>query len=429
MDLKKLPAKARGLFYGWRMIAAASAIRVLGGGLHLYGFTVFFLPLSQDLGISRAATSLVFSLARAEGAIEAPIAGYLIDRFGPRPVMLTAVAFSGVGYMLLAGAESYITFLLIYLGVISLAFGAGFMHSPMVLANTWFIRRRTLAMTLISASIGVGGVLISPLLAMAVQAWGWRWGSFLAGFGLLLLGVPLATLVRRSPESMGLLPDGDLPEKTREAHLSGIDRKQQGIEEPAFTVSQAMRTSAFWMLILATMVRVAGFSTMMVHFIPIMVWKGLTEQRAALLLGVFAFFSLLSHLLVGWLADFVNKPRLMAFSTLMASGALLLLIYGHGEWPLWLFAILFTLVESVFPVSWATVGDFFGRKHFGTIRGAMSFFYMWGAVLSPVIAGAIYDRTQSYAPMLPGLAVVFLVAAFLYVLLVRPSARALRKGQ
>ncbi len=79
------------LYYGWRMIAVGSVLRIFGGGLYFYGFSVFFLPLSQDLGLNRAATSLVFSLARAQGAFEGPIAGYFMDRYGPRPLMLIAL--------------------------------------------------------------------------------------------------------------------------------------------------------------------------------------------------------------------------------------------------------------------------------------------------------------------------------------------------
>ncbi len=412
-----MPAR---LYYGWRMVAVGSAVRVLGGGLHLYGFTVFFLPLSQDLGLSRAATSLVFSLARAEGALEGPVAGYAIDRFGPRPVMLTAIVLSGVGYMLFATVNSYATFLLVYLGVISLAFGAGFMHSPMIIANTWFVRRRAFAMTLISASISVGGTLISPLLASAVRAWGWRQAALAAGIGLLIVGIPLASLVRRSPESMDLLPDGDPPRKRDDG--TGIPGKKGFAGETDFTTKQAMKTSAYWMMIFATMVRVAGFGTMMVHFIPIMVWKGVDEQTAAYLLGTFAFLSLPAHLLLGSLADYVNKPRLMAVAMLVSTVGLLSLILGQSKWTLWLFAVFFTTAEAIFPVSWATVGDFFGRKHFGKIRGTMGFFYMWGAVAAPVVAGAVYDRTESYGPMLPWLAVLFLVGAALYGLLVRPAA-------
>ncbi len=420
MSFKTLLRASAQLFYGWRMIAVGSAIRILGGGLHLYGFTVFFLPISQELGLSRAATSLVFSLARAEGAIEGPLAGYMIDRFGPRPVVFTAVVMSSMGYMLLSGIDSYTTFLLVYLGVISLSFSSGFMHSPMVMANTWFIRRRAFAMTLISASIGMGGTLITPLLAAAVHTWGWRRGALLAGISLLMIGIPLASFVRRSPELMGLLPDGDPPSRPMDGSASD---RQQIPQEANFTLKEAMGTSAYWMIILATMARVAGFSTMIVHFIPIMVWKGVGQQQAAYLLATFAFLSLPSHLLLGWLADYVNKPRLMGVSMLTGTSALCLLIYGEAEWTLWLFAVFFTSVEAIFPVSWATVGDFFGRKNFGMIRGTMSFFYMWGGVAGPVAAGVIFDRTQSYGPMLPGLVILFLVASALYALLVRPAPR------
>src|SRR2546427_541383 len=84
------------IYYGWRMVGLVSAIRVVGGGLHQYGFTVFFLPISEDLGLSRAATSLAFSLSRAQGAIEAPLVGYLVDRFGPRPIIVTAALLAGL---------------------------------------------------------------------------------------------------------------------------------------------------------------------------------------------------------------------------------------------------------------------------------------------------------------------------------------------
>jgi sugar phosphate permease len=417
--------KLGGLYYGWRMVAVGCAVRLLGGGFHLYGFTVFFLPITQELGLSRAATSLAFSLARAEGAIEGPFAGYLIDRFGPRPMIMIAVTLSGLGYMLLATVHSYYAFLAVYLGVISLAFSAGFMHSPMVLANSWFIRRRAMAMTLISSAISLGGVLITPLLALSVHTFGWRYGAFLAGVGLILLGLPLALPVRRSPESMGLLPDGDLPDQPPPINRSRSPRSSAPHEqsERSFDVWQAMRTSAFWLIILATIGRVAAFNTITVHFIPIMVWKGVSEQRAAAMLATMALASLPTHLLLGWLADFMSKPRLMAVSMLIGTVSVFLLAYGEAEWNLWLFTVLFTVVEAVFPVGWATVGDFFGRKYFGTIRGTMSAFYLWGAALGPVLAGAIYDRYQSYGPMMSILVSLFLIAACFYALLRGPAVR------
>jgi len=421
--IRKISTHFRGLFYGWWMVAVGCGMRMLGGGFHLYGFTIFFLPITQELGLTRAATSLVFSLARAEGAIEGPLAGYLIDRFGPRPMMLAGVILSGLGYMLLAGIESYYGFLVVYLGVISLSFSAGFMHSPMVLANTWFIRRRALAMTLISSAIGIGGTIITPLLALSVQAWGWRQGAFLSGLGLILIGVPLALLVQRSPESIGLLPDGAPPVSptaaTSRRGNSQLDNPQT--QETEFTLRQAMRTWAFWMIVLATTTRVAVYNSLTVHFVPIMVWKGVSEQRAAAMLAVMALMSLPSHLLVGWLADHVSKPRLMGVCMTIGATSLLFLAYGESEWSLWVFTVLFTFMEAIFPVGWATVGDFFGRKSFATIRGTMSFFYLWGPAFGPVITGAIYDRYQSYNPMMSSFIALALIAACLYALLVKPS--------
>lgn len=421
MQLSALLRAPARLYYGWRMIALGGSIRMLGGGIHMYGFSVFFLPISRDLGLTRAATSLAFSLARTQGAFEGPVAGYMIDRFGPRPVMLFGVTLTGVGYIFLAGVHGYLWFLIIYLGVVSLSFGAGFMHSPMVLANTWFIRRRALAMTSISASVPLGGAVFAPLLAAAIEAWGWRSGAFLAGLSILLIGLPLCTMVRRSPESVGLLPDGREPEPRGEGFGAREATQPRSRDEVHFPLGQAMRTAAFWMLILATMFRVAGLATVMVHFIPMMVWKGLSEQKSAILLGNMAFFSLAVHFFAGWLADFVDKPRLMAVMMLVASAGLLTLIHGPGELSLWLFTVMFTIVEAIFPITWATVGDFFGRTAFATIRGVMSFFYMWGSVLAPVVAGAIYDRSQSYTPMLWGLLGLYLLAAALFAFLRAPS--------
>ena len=422
----KITEQLNGLFYGWRMVAAGCVMRMLGGGFHLYGFTIFFLPITNELGLSRAATSLVFSLARAEGAIEGPLAGYVIDRYGPRPMMLAGILLSGLGYMLLATVQSYTAFLIVYLGIISLAFSAGFMHSPMVLANSWFIRRRAMAMTLISSAIGIGGTLITPVLAFTVSQWGWRQGAFIAGLGLIVTGIPVALYVKRSPESMGLVPDGvtSSEQKLNAPNNTKATTGHQHEHDHEFTLKQALKTAAFWKLILATTTRVGVYNSITVHFVPIMVWRGASEAKAAAMLATMALMSLPSHLLVGWIADRVNKPRLMAACMLLGAGAVAILAYGAGEWALWTFTLLFTFVEALFPVSWATVGDYFGRKHFATIRGSMSFFYLWGPALGPVITGYVYDRHQSYAPLMNVYIAVALIAGLLYASLRQPEPRA-----
>lgn len=410
-----------GLYYGWRMVGAASALRVLGAGLHSFGFTVFFLPLSQDLNLSRTSTSLAFSLARAEGAIEGPIVGHLLDRYGPKPIMLAAVLLMGVGYLLLSQVGSYVTFLLVYLGVISLAHAGGFMHAPMVLINTWFIRYRARAITVSSAAFGMGGVLIAPLLSMVVQAWGWRWGAALAGISFLLIGVPLTSTIRRSPESMGLLPDGEEP--ARPAAGEAASPRSGGIDTDV-TVAEALRSFAFWGAVLAAGIRNGSYHAIAVHFVPLMVWKGLSQSEAALLLSAYAFLGMVATLILGWFADRANKPRLTAMILFAAAAAMFLPIFLDHIWALCLFTVFFAGVETTFPLGWAVVGDLFGRKHYAKIRGYMTLFYTWGGVIGPVIAGAIFDRWGTYQPLLWSLVGVFVVAGLFFASLDRSWRRA-----
>jgi MFS family permease len=408
--------KITGLFYGWRMVAACCALRVLGAGLHSFGFTVFFLPLSQDLNLNRTSTSLAFSLARAEGAIEGPIVGHLLDRYGPKPIMLAAALLMGVGYLLLSQVNSYATFLIVYLGVISLAHAGGFMHAPMVLINTWFIRYRARAITISSAAFGLGGVLVAPILSIIVQSWGWRWGAAIGGILFLMIGLPLSLTIRRSPESMDLLPDGDQP-VTAEI---GKDRSGYGTKSDGdVTVAEALRSFAFWGSVLAAGIRNGSYHAISVHFVPLMVWKGLSQSEAALLLSVYAFLGMAATLILGWFADKSNKPLLTAFILFIAAGAMFLPIVSNSLWSLCLFTIFFAAVETTFPLGWAVVGDLFGRKHYAKIRGYMTLFYTWGGVLGPVIAGAIFDRWATYEPLLWSLIGVFIVAGLFFASLNR----------
>ncbi len=400
------------------MVGASAAVRLLGAGLHSYGFTIFFLPLSQELNLSRTATSFAFSLARAEGAIEGPIVGHLLDRYGPRPIMLGAVVLMGVGYLLLSLVDGYLAFLIVYTGIISLAHSGGFMHAPMALTNSWFIRLRARAMTVNSAAYGLGGVLIAPVLSIVVHSYGWRWGAAFAGMVFLLLGVPLCLTIRRSPESMGLLPDG-APQSS--AHGEALNSRRREMNEPDITVRQAMRSFAFWALVFGAGVRNASYHAISTHFIPLMIWKGMSPHEATLLLSSFAFLGFASTLLFGWLADSMNKPRLVSFILFAAAGSILLPIFGTSFSVLLLFTLVFTAVEATYPVAWAMVGDIFGRKHFAKIRGYMSMFYIWGSVAGPVASGAIYDRWLTYEPMLWGLTIMFILSGIFYSLLGKPG--------
>ena len=423
--MSNLRTRISGLYYGWRMIGIVSAMRVLGGGLHQYGFTVFFLPVTNELGLTRASTALAFSLARAEGSLVSPIVGYLIDRYGPKPMMFTAALLAGIGYLLFSQVTSYATFLLVYLGVISIAFTAGFVHAPTVVANSWFIRLRARAMTVVSAAVPVGGALITPLLAICVQTFGWRWAAALAGV-LFLLALPLCAGIQRSPEAVGLLPDGEKAEPDGRAAGEAGQRSNTG---PEVTAREAFRSPIFWNLICSMTCRSVAFTTVTTHFIPMMVWKGQSQTEASVLLAVFAIVNLPIHFLLGWIGDFVNKPKLVTICLMMGVISVLPMLWSDSVWALWFFACLYSVLDASIPVFWASVGDFFGRKSFGAIRGNMNLFYTWGSILGPFAAGAIYDRTESYALVFSAITIALVLSTALTALLIKPWAKVGTTGQ
>lgn len=388
------------LYYGWRMVGLLSLIRTIGGGVHGFGFTVFFLPVSSELGVGRAATALAFSLARAGGGISGPLAGWLIDRFGVKRVILTAALVCGVGYILLAGVGGYAGFLAIYAAV-SLAFIPGFVHAPAVLIVHWFTRYRVRALSCLSVAMPIGGVLVTPLLALAVHAWGWRTAAALAGCLFLAAGAPLSLGIRPSPESMGLPPDGDgAPPPAAGRSATPGRSAPEPRREPDYTVRGAMRTSVFWLFVLWMTARSAAYTIVTVHFVPLMVWKGMTQQGAALLLAWFAFMNIVAHFVLGSIADRTNKMRLVTRCMAFSFIAILPLMWTDALWGSLLFAALFSVLDASIPVVWAAVGDFFGRRRYATIRGNMSFFYMWGSFAGPIMGGVIYDWYGSYAGVL-----------------------------
>jgi len=208
-----------------------------------------------------------------------------------------------------------------------------------------------------------------------------------------------------------MLPDGEVP-----ANSTGEDgaAERPRVSETDVTVREALRSFAFWGSVLAAGIRNASYHAVAVHFIPIMVWKGLSQQQAALLLSAYAFLGMVATLGLGWFADKAHKPRLTALLCFAAAGAMFLPLLGNSFWLLGLFTMFFAAVEATYSIGWAIVGDLFGRKHYAKIRGYMTFFYTWGGVIGPVIAGAIFDRWQTYQPLLWSLVVVFFVAGLFF---------------
>jgi len=176
--------------------------------------------------------------------------------------------------------------------------------------------------------------------------------------------------------------------------------------------------------VLAAGIRNGSYHAVSVHFVPLMVWKGLSQSEAALLLSAYAFLGMVATLVLGWVADKANKPRMNAFILFAAASAMFLPILSGSLWSLCLFTIFFAAVETTFPLGWAVVGDLFGRKHYAKIRGYMTLFYTWGGVIGPVVADAIFDRWKTYEPLLWSLVVLFILAGLFFASLNRSWQKA-----
>ena len=275
-------------------------------------------------------------------------------------------------------------------------------------------------MAIVQTGQAIGGVLIFPLVALAVLKLGWRTAAVLSGLVVLTL-LPLVLLIRRSPESMGLLPDGDRsPAQDRPASPPGFTPPLDDTRE--FTTREALRTPTFWLLAAFHGLRNVPYAGVTVHLVPLLVWKGLDEPAAAFYVGLTALATVVSRPLTGWLGDRQSKQMIGAVGVLLGAAGLAVLAYGDGAWwALVLFAVLFSFGDGVNSVTWALVGDMFGRAHFATIRGWISMFQSFASMPAAVYTGWVYDRTQSYTQALIAFVICYGAAAIVLWLVPDPT--------
>ena len=200
------------LFYGWWIVLVSMVTDGVKQGSFNRGFTVYILPIQSSLGLSAAAIGWADTLGRLMGGVQGPVMGYLTDRLGPGFMLGFGGVMSGLGFILLSYTGNYFFFLLVFVGLMSVGFRSGYNNASIAAINNWFRRRRGLAMSLVSMGHGFGGA-IAPVAGWMVLTFGWQIAVRISGVAIILIVLPLAFLVKRSPESMGLLPDGDRPDE------------------------------------------------------------------------------------------------------------------------------------------------------------------------------------------------------------------------
>src|SRR5262249_51513643 len=296
----------RRFFYGWDIVGAGFFANVASAFALASTLSIFLKPLTADLTVSRGVFSLLRSGEGLIGAAIAPLVGQLVDRYGGRWLLSIGTVTVGVGYLLLGYVESFTQFVVVRLTFVTLGDALmGSMIINIVIAQ-WFLRRRGRALAFSSMGVGFAKVCM-PIVAASLIVWlGWRHTWMVFGLAAVILGVVPVAIIRRSPEEMGLLPDG-----VREPNASDdtvVKKKKLPSDQIAdqnlvWTRGEVMRTSTFWLLVITFGIASMGVTGLNLHVYPYVTDLGHPPVIAATVMSVIASMQLASPLPWGLLAE------------------------------------------------------------------------------------------------------------------------------
>jgi sugar phosphate permease len=400
------------VFYGWIVLACLCCAGFARQGPAVATLSIFIEPLTREFGWSRTALSGAVSLGGVLAAVAAPLIGPVLDRRGSRLILCAAVLVNGVLLMLLSLTPSLPVFYLLFC-VARMNWAAPFDLGLYGALNNWFVRRRTLASAILNLALAAGLIAMPLVAQIAIVARGWRAGWLAIGAITLLVGfVPIWLLLVRRPEDLGLLPDG----APAPAHGT-VSARGGGLAEPAYSRRQALGTGAFWLLLLYTVLVYPVQAGVSLHQAPFLVERGIDPTVAATIVSTFSLTSALATLACGALPRSVPIRYPLALTgAILTLGVLLLLGIGteapgniiQGYVGAGVFGFGIGAILTLLPIAWA---DYFGRAHFGAIRGIALPAQVLAQAVGPVLSGALHDLTGGYAASLK----CFLVLAGLSV--------------
>ena len=379
--------------------------------------------LELQFGWSRAQLTGAFSMAQLEGSIIGPLMGYLIDRLGPRRMVLIGLVITGLGFLLFSRTESIFIFYLSY-GMIMLGTAAGTWLPYMSVVNRWFVRKRGLAMAIAGEGSPLGGLALVPILAWAVTpgSYGWSVTAQWIGVVFLCLAWPMSRLVRVRPEDHGLLPDGDPPEQVVREAVRPV-RRASSPEQLQFTGRQAIRTHAFWLITFGHAFSTILFATLTVHLVPMLTDQGLSLQAAAYVFSAVMGAAAIFQLIGGYAGDRFPKNVVIAFFGFIQAGGFLMAVLVHNFPMAMLFAVTFGAgFGGRNPLTTAIRGDYFGERAFATITGLSSAPMYVFMLAAPLFAAFMFDATKSYTVAFLIIGGLGMMSGVLFLLAKRPTS-------
>ncbi len=403
------------LFYGYVVVVAAFLVMAVSSG-SIYSFSVFFAPLQQEFGWSRAVTSGAFSCYTIMQGLLSMGTGRLNDRFGPRLILTVCSIVFGAGFILMSRIEAVWQLYVLY----GLFIAGGFSGAPVPLMSTvarWFRSRRGMMTGVVMAGTGVGTMLMPPFANHLIETLAWR-SSFVV-VGVIVIGVVLlaAQFLRRDPSSVALEPMGGAAiERTDEAPTSGLP------------FSSARHTRQFWLLMLAFIGFGFALQSVMVHVVIHAVGLGITSGSAAAVMTAIGGMGVVGRIGAGALGDRYGARRLLLLQFSLLSLSLFWLAAAKSISSMLAFGLAFGYAYGgIVPLYSNMVADLFGLRAHGAILGTVTFCVGIGSAIGPVFTGYCFDVMGNY---LIAFATCGAVAAISVLLIsfIRPLAHAVNSG-
>ena len=383
---------------GWR-VSVASGVGVLVGfaSLLVYTFGIFLKPLTEEFGWSRQAASLAFGIAAIMIAVCSPPLGYLLDRVGARRVILPCMAVFGCAFASLALLTRHLWHLYAIFAILG-AVGSGTAHLAFTRAvSTWFDRHRGMALALVMAGGAVGAIVLPPAAQALIQSLGWRAAFAILGAMVLAVALPVVVpLVRERP---------------------GFGRANR-VEAEGVTVAQAMRSRAFWILIVVLFLFSIGQNGALAHLSALLTDRGVSPHDAAVAVSLMGAASLLGRLVTGWLLDRFFAPGVAFCVFALAALGIFILSSAHSLGMGSLAAILVGAgMGGEADMTPYILSRYFGLRSFSMLYGFTWTGYAIAGAIGPVLMGRAFDTTASYQALAVKLSVLTLFAAGLMLLM------------
>ncbi len=411
------------LYYGWVVVATLLVIGVIGFGIS-FSFGVFFTPLLEDFGSTRALISGIFSVYIVLGPMFAIFGGWVLDRYGAKIVVMLMGFFTGLSLLLTSQANALWHLFISY--SLLLAVGVGPLYIvTMATTSRWFTKRRVLAIGIAGSGMGIGPMVMALISAWLISSYNWHTSYLVMGVMAFSIIIPCALLLKKAPVEGAALPGGE-PLAASKLNTS----KQQGYSRPGdLSILQAAKTRNFWLLFSTWFFLAFCVVLVLTHIVPHAIDLGITPVKAASILSLTSGLIIPGRLLIAKVSDSIGRKQASAGCALLMAGAMLLLIQPSSLLMLYLFAVIWGLSRGGFdPLVAAQIGDMFGLRNIGLIMGVLGVAWGTGAALGSGLGGYIFDISGSYIPAFLAGMVAILITAVLVLLLRTPPLKRETEG-